>query len=64
MIVPSGNQFNAERILKSQGRTGTADNDINAICLNGNVIPQGYRVNNYLTDADSMVSLLRTYPMV
>ena len=52
MIVPSGNQFNAERILKSQGRTGTADNDINAIVSMG-MIPQGYRVNNYLTDTDA-----------
>jgi len=52
MIVPSGNQFNAERLLKSQGRTQTADNDINAINSMG-MIPQGYRVNNYLTDADS-----------
>ena len=52
MIVPSGNQFNAERILKSQGRTQTADNDINAINSMG-MIPQGYRVNNFLTDTDS-----------
>jgi hypothetical protein len=36
MIVPSGNQFNAERILKSQGRTGTADNDHQCYQLNGN----------------------------
>ena len=52
MIVPSENQFTAERLLKSQGRTGTADNDINAIASMG-MIPQGYRVNNYLTDSDS-----------
>jgi hypothetical protein len=52
MIVPSENQFTAERLLKSQGRTGTADNDINAIVSMG-MVPQGYRVNNYLTDADS-----------
>ena len=52
MIVPSANQFNAERILKSQGRTQTADNDINAINSMG-MIPQGYRVNNFLTDPDS-----------
>ena len=52
MIVPSANQFNAERLLKSQGRTQTADNDINAINSMG-MIPQGYRVNNFLTDADS-----------
>jgi hypothetical protein len=52
MIVPSENQFNAERLMKSAGRTGTADNDINAIASMG-MIPQGYRVNNYLTDTDS-----------
>jgi len=52
MIVPSANQFTAERLMKSQGRTGTADNDINAIKSMG-MIPQGYRVNNYLTDTDS-----------
>ena len=53
MIVPSANQFNAERLMKSQGRTQTADNDINAINSMG-MIPQGYRVNNFLTDADSL----------
>ena len=52
MIIPPENQFNAERLMKSQGRTGTADNDINAVNSMG-MIPQGYRVNNYLTDADS-----------
>ena len=52
MIVPPENQFNAERLMKSQGRTGTADNDINAIGSMG-MIPQGYRVNNYLTDSDA-----------
>jgi hypothetical protein len=52
MIVPSANQFNAERLMKSQGRTSTADNDINAIVSMG-MVPQGYRVNNFLTDADS-----------
>jgi len=52
MIVPPANQFNAERLMKSQGRTQTADNDINAINSMG-MIPQGYRVNNFLTDADS-----------
>jgi len=52
MIVPSENQFNADRLMKSQGRTGTADNDINAIVSMG-MVPQGYRVNNYLTDTDS-----------
>ena len=52
MIVPSANQFNAERLLKSQGRTQTADNDINAINSMG-MIPQGYRVNHFLNDSDS-----------
>ena len=52
MIIPSANQFNAERLMKSQGRTQTADNDINAINSMG-MIPQGYRVNNFLTDSDS-----------
>jgi hypothetical protein len=52
MIVPSENQFNAERLMKSQGRTSTADNDINAIVSMG-MVPQGYRVNNFLTDPDA-----------
>ena len=45
--------------MKSQGRTGTADNDINAIVSMG-MIPQGYRVNNYLTDLMRSTSL-QTY---
>ena len=52
MIIPSANQFQAERLMKSQGRTATADNDVNAINSMG-MIPQGYRVNNFLTDPDS-----------
>jgi len=52
MIIPSANQFAAERLMKSQGRTGTADNDINAVASMG-MVPQGYRVNNFLTDTDS-----------
>ena len=52
MIVPPANQFTAERLMKSQGRVGTADNDVNAIKSMG-MIPQGYRVNNFLTDTDS-----------
>jgi len=56
MIVPSELQFTAERLLKSQGRTGTADNDINAIASMG-MVPQGYRVNNYLTDSDAFYIL-------
>ena len=52
MIIPSELQFTAERLMKSAGRTGTADNDVNAIASMG-MIPQGYVVNNYLTDTDA-----------
>jgi len=52
MIIPSALQFTAERLLKSVGRTGTADNDISAV-VSMNVIPQGYVVNHYLTDTDA-----------
>ena len=52
IIIPSALQFTAERILKSPGRTGTADNDINAL-KNMGMIPQGFRVNHYLSDTDA-----------
>ena len=53
LIIPSALQFTAERLMKSQGRTGTADNDINAVGSMG-MIPQGYTVNHYLTDTDAV----------
>lgn len=49
LIIPSALQFTAERLMKSAGRTGTADNDINAVASMG-MIPQGYVVNHYLTN--------------
>jgi hypothetical protein len=49
LIIPSALQFTAERLMKSTGRTGTADNDINAVASMG-MIPQGYVVNHYLTN--------------
>ena len=52
LIIPKELQFTAERILKSPQRVGTADNDINAMASMG-MIPQGYRVNHYLTDIDA-----------
>ena len=52
LIIPKELQFTAERILKSPQRVGTADNDINAMASMG-MIPQGYRVNHYLTDTDA-----------
>ena len=52
MIIPKELQFTAERLMRTPQRVGTADNDINAIASMG-MIPQGYRVNNFLTDTDS-----------
>ena len=52
LIIPSELQFTADRLMKSSQRVGTADNDINAI-NNMGMIPQGYVVNNFLTDPDA-----------
>ena len=52
MIVPKELQFTAERLMKSTLRTGTADNDINAIKSMG-MLPEGYSVNHYLTDVNA-----------
>ena len=52
MIIPPQLQFTADRLLNTAGRTGTADNDINAI-KNMGMIAGGYTVNHYLTDTDA-----------
>tara|TARA_Y100000114_G_scaffold89595_1_gene83183 strand:+ start:8935 stop:9852 length:918 start_codon:yes stop_codon:yes gene_type:complete len=52
MIIPKELQFTAERLMKSPLRTATADNDINALRSMG-MLPQGYVINNFLTDTDS-----------
>ena len=52
MLIPSELVFVAERLLQSQLRTGTADNDINAVKSSG-MVPGGYVVNHYLTDSDA-----------
>ena len=52
MIIPSELQFTAERLMKTENRVGTADNDINAIRSMG-MVPQGFVVNNFLTDTDA-----------
>ena len=52
LIIPKELQFTADRIMKSTLRVGTADNDINSL-KNMGMIPQGYRVNNYLTDPEA-----------
>jgi hypothetical protein len=49
LIIPASQVFTATRLLKSQYRPGTADNDINAIFTNG-TIPEGYSVNHWITD--------------
>jgi|TARA_R110002126_G_scaffold287588_1_gene440512 hypothetical protein len=52
MIIPVNLQFIAERLLKTDLRTGTADNDISAV-KSMNVVPEGYTVNHYLSDTDA-----------
>jgi len=51
LIVPPSLMFVATRLLQTELRVGTADNDLNALKTNGS-IPEGYRVNHYLTDTD------------
>jgi hypothetical protein len=51
LIIPPSLQFVATRLLDSELRTSTADNDLNAIKSNG-AIPEGYTINHYLTDTD------------
>jgi len=52
LVIPTAYSFVAERLLESQLRTGTADNDINAIRAGG-YLPQGYHVMRRLSDSDS-----------
>ncbi len=52
LIVPPALQFVATRLLDTEGRVGTADNDLNALRNNGS-IPEGYSVNHYLTDTNA-----------
>ena len=52
LIVPPSLMFVATRLLETELRVSTADNDINAIKSNGS-IPEGYAVNHFLTDTDA-----------
>ena len=52
LVVPSSLQFVATRLLETELRVGTADNDINAIKNNGSV-SEGYCVNHFLTDTNA-----------
>jgi len=52
LIIPPALMFTATRLLETEFRVGTADNDINALKSNGS-IPGGYAVNHFLTDPDA-----------
>ena len=52
LVIPVQLQFTADRLMKSAGRVGTTDNDINAI-RNMGMISGGYTVNHFLTDSDA-----------
>ena len=56
LVIPTAYTFTAERLLESQLRTGTADNDINAI-KSGGYLPQGYHIMRRLTDSDAFFVL-------
>ena len=51
LIVPPNLMFVATRLLETELRVGTTDNDINALKNNGS-IPEGYTVNHFLTDTN------------
>ena len=52
LIVPPALQFVATRLLETELRVGTTDNDVNALKSNGS-IPQGYTINHFLTDTNA-----------
>jgi|TARA_R110002072_G_scaffold74720_1_gene176748 hypothetical protein len=52
LVIPRQLQFIAERIMVSNLRSGTADNDTNAMRSMG-MLPEGYAVNDFLTDSDA-----------
>jgi hypothetical protein len=52
LIIPPALMFVAERLMKTEGRVGTADNDTNALRSTG-AIPGGYAVNHFLTDTNA-----------
>ena len=52
LVIPPALMFVATRLLETKLRTGTSDNDISAIVNNG-TIPEGYTVNNFLTDTNA-----------
>ena len=59
LIIPRQLQFVAERLMSSTLRSGTADNDVNAIRSMG-MLPEGYAVNDFLTDTDAFFIMTDT----
>ena len=59
LIIPRQLQFVAERLMASALRSGTADNDVNAVKSMG-MLPQGYTVNDFLTDTDAFFIMTDT----
>ena len=59
MIIPRQLQFTAERLMSSVLRPATSDNDVNAIKSMG-MLPQGYTVNDFLTDTDAFFIMTDT----
>ena len=59
MIIPRQLQFTAERVMSSVLRPATSDNDVNAIKSMG-MLPQGYTVNDFLTDSDAFFIMTDT----
>lgn len=55
-MIPPALQFVATRLMETEQRVGTSDNDINALRNNG-AIPGGYTVNHYLTDPNAWFML-------
>jgi len=52
LIVPPQLQFTVDRLLNTDGRVETANNDLNSI-KNQNVVPEGFTINHFLTDNDA-----------
>ena len=52
LVVPPNLMFTATRLLQTELRVATADNDVNALKMMGS-IPEGYTVNHYLTDTNA-----------
>lgn len=59
LIIAPANQFVATRLLETEYRVGTADNDVNALKTNG-AIPGGYTINHYISSANSTNWWLKT----